>query len=86
MEDGEKLMTGVVRRFDDVKGYGFIRVDGVTEDIFVHQQSIKMNGFRTLSAGDTVQFRISKDAKGLKAKDVVKISTAQPSQPQATQS
>lgn len=86
MEDGEKLMTGVVRRFDDVKGYGFIRVDGVTEDIFVHQQSIKMNGFRTLSAGDTVQFRISKDAKGLKAKDVVRISNAQPSQPQATQS
>jgi len=86
MEDGGKLMTGVVRRFDDGKGYGFIRVDGITEDVFVHQQSIKMNGFRTLSAGDTVQFRISKDEKGLKARDVTRIASAQPSQAPATQS
>lgn len=82
MEDGEKLMTGVVRRFDDARGYGFIRVDGITEDIFVHQQSIQMTGFRTLAAGDTVQFKISRDEKGWKAKDVVKTSSAQPAQPQ----
>lgn len=81
MTDEEKLMTGVVRRFDDAKGYGFIRVDGITEDIFVHQQSIKMEGFRTLAAGDTVQFRIAKDDKGLKARDVVRISAVQPAQP-----
>lgn len=86
MEDGEKLMTGIVRRFDDAKGYGFIRVDGITEDIFVHQQSIKMDGFRTLAAGDTVQFRIAKDAKGLKARDVVLVASAQSAQPQPAKS
>lgn len=83
MEDGEKLMTGFVWKWDDQRGYGFIRVEGITEDIFVHHQSIKMEGFRTLAINDTVQFRISRDEKGWKARDVVKVSS---SQPQETQS
>ena len=83
MESEGKLMTGTVRRFDDAKGYGFIRVDGITEDIFVHHESIKMDGFRTLAVGDAVQFRISRDAKGLKAREVVRVSS---SQAQPTQS
>lgn len=86
MEDGEKLMTGVVRKFDDTRGYGFIRVEGIMEDIFVHHQSIKMEGFRSLAIGDTVQFRISRDQKGWKAKDVVKVPVDQPSQPQESKS
>lgn len=80
MENEGKLMTGVVRKFDDERGYGFIRVEGITEDIFVHYQSIKMDGFRTLVAGDTVQFRISRGERGWKAGDVVKVSPPQ-SQP-----
>jgi len=88
MEDGEKLMTGTVRRWDDVKGYGFIRVFGITEDIFVHHTAIKMEGFRELAVGDTVQFRIARDAKGWKAKDVIKAapSEQQPSQPDPAKS
>lgn len=78
MENEGKLMTGVVRKWDDQRGYGFIRVEGITEDIFVHHQSIKMEGFRTLAIGDAVQFRISRDEKGLKARDVVKASSSQP--------
>jgi Cold shock proteins len=80
MDNEGKLMTGVVRKFDDTKGYGFIRVEGITEDIFVHHQSIKMDGFRTLAIGDTVQFRISRGERGWKAGDVVKVSSSQ-SQP-----
>lgn len=80
MEDGDKLMTGTVRRWDDAKGYGFIRVFGITEDIFVHQTEIKMEGFRELVVGETVQFRIARHSKGWKAKDVVKVdSSEQPS-------
>ena len=85
MENEGKLMTGVVRKFDDERGYGFIRVEGITGDIFVHHQSIKMEGFRTLAVGDTVQFRISRDAKGWKARDVIKVSAPQSTQPQATE-
>jgi CspA family cold shock protein len=81
MDENANVMTGTVRNFDDARGYGFIRVDGVTEDIFVHQQSIKMEGFRTLAAGDVVQFKIARDEKGLKARDVVRASIEQPAQP-----
>lgn len=85
MEDSEGMMTGTVRRFDNARGYGFIRVPGIPEDIFVHQQSIKMQGFRTLNDGDVVRFRIAKDEKGWKAKDVVRVSAAEPTEgnPQA---
>jgi len=73
-----------VRRFDDAKGYGFIRVEGITEDVFVHQKSIKMGGFRTLSPGDIVQFKLSHGEKGLKAEEVMKVGVEQPQEtPQA---
>lgn len=66
-------IRGTVRRFDASKGYGFIQVEGIPEDIFVYHAYIKMLGFRTLSPGDVVEFRLSRSEKGLKAEDVVKV-------------
>lgn len=79
--DAEGMMTGTVRRFDNARGYGFIRVEGIPEDIFVHQQSIKMQGFRTLNDGDVVRFRIARDEKGWKARDVVRVSSVPEAEP-----
>jgi CspA family cold shock protein len=71
--DGESEMhTGTVKRFDDQKGYGFIKLEGLSEDIFVHQMAIKMEGFRTLYSGEVVKFQIKKDQKGLKAVNVTR--------------
>ncbi len=67
------MLNGVVKRFDDQRGFGFIRTEGIPEDIFVHHTAIKMQGFRTLQTGDTVEFRIQRDDKGLKAVDVTRI-------------
>ncbi len=66
-------LRGTVRAFDNQKGYGFIRLEGNPEDIFVHQREIRMEGFRTLDPGDTVEFKLRRDAKGLKAFDVVRV-------------
>jgi len=85
-EENAKSMIGTVRSFDDSRGYGFIRVEGVPEDIFVHHQSIKMSGFRSLSPGDTVEFRIARDEKGWKARDVVRVSPAGQKQAESTKS
>ncbi|KAJ8443609.1 hypothetical protein Cgig2_019591 [Carnegiea gigantea] len=52
----EARSTGVVRWFSDSKGYGFIRPDDGGDDLFVHQSSIKSDGFRTLTEGATVEF------------------------------
>lgn len=64
---------GVVKWFNDAKGYGFIvRQQG--PDVFVHHASIIAEGFRTLSEGDKVTFEVIEGPKGLQAKNVVKIA------------
>jgi CspA family cold shock protein len=64
---------GIVKWYNDAKGYGFImRERGA--DVFVHHASIIAEGFRTLSEGDRVSFDVVEGPKGLTAKNVVKIS------------
>jgi CspA family cold shock protein len=64
---------GVVKWFNDAKGYGFIvRQQG--PDVFVHHASIIAEGFRTLSEGDKVTFEVVEGPKGLQAKNVMKVS------------
>lgn len=62
-------MKGTVKWFNNEKGYGFITVDGYN-DIFVHYSQIKKDGFKTLSEGDTVTFKLVETIKGLQALDV----------------
>ncbi len=66
------METGTVKWFNDQKGYGFVRQDGVDEDIFVHHTAIKMEGFRTLTPGEVVEFEINRDEKGMKAVNVTR--------------
>jgi len=67
MDDRE---TGVVKWFDDQKGYGFISRDG-GDDVFVHFSSIQEQaGFRSLAEGDRVEFRVEQGQKGPSAVDV----------------
>ena len=64
---------GVVKWFNDEKGYGFIvRQRGA--DVLVQHSSIIAEGFRTLGEGDRVSFDVVEGPKGLQAKNVVKIS------------
>jgi CspA family cold shock protein len=64
--------TGVVKWFNDKKGYGFISRDS-GDDVFVHHSSIAAEGFRSLTEGDRVDFAITQDQKGKAAVDVRKI-------------
>lgn len=64
--------TGVVKWFNDKKGYGFISRDS-GDDAFVHHSSIVAEGFRSLAEGDRVDFTITQDQKGKAAADVRKI-------------
>jgi CspA family cold shock protein len=69
MDEREK---GIVKWFNDKKGYGFIsRESG--NDIFVHHSSIVSEGFRSLKEGEQVEFSVKQDAKGQAAVDVRKI-------------
>ena len=64
--------TGVVKWFNDKKGYGFISRDA-GDDVFVHHSSIVAEGFRSLAEGDRVEFSITQENKGQAAVEVRKI-------------
>lgn len=64
------MEQGIVKWFNDAKGYGFIsRQNG--EDVFVHFSAIQSNGFRSLKEGQSVQFVVKQGPKGLQAENVV---------------
>ena len=66
--------TGVVKWFNDAKGFGFITLDGEDRDCFVHYSSIQGDGFRSLMEGDRVQFDLVAGQKGPAAENVVKLT------------
>jgi CspA family cold shock protein len=61
------MPTGTVKWFNNAKGYGFILGDDGNEDLFAHYSAIKMEGYKTLKAGQQVIFDITKGDKGLHA-------------------
>ncbi|WP_259286193.1 cold-shock protein [Candidatus Nasuia deltocephalinicola] len=63
-------MKGIVKWFNDAKGYGFIVLENNNEDIFVHFSSITMQGFKTLKEGQKVEFDILETSKGRQASNV----------------
>ena len=66
------MTEGKVKWYDENKGYGFITPEEGS-DVFVHFSAIKGDGYKSLEEGDKVEFEITTDQKGSKAKDVVKI-------------
>ena len=64
------MADGVVKWFNDNKGYGFIQQDN-GPDVFVHYTGINGNGFRSLDEGDRVSFEIEEGQKGPSAVNVV---------------
>ena len=68
------METGVVKWFNDAKGYGFITRDSGSKDVFVHHTAIHMDGFRTLQEGDRVEFEVTDGPKGPQAANVRKPS------------
>ncbi|MBU4319311.1 MAG: cold-shock protein [Proteobacteria bacterium] len=63
------MATGIVKWFDDKKGFGFIEQES-GPDIFVHYSGIKGDGFKTLNEGDRVSFDIEQGTKGPSAVNV----------------
>jgi CspA family cold shock protein len=61
------MANGTVKWFNNAKGFGFIRPKDGGEDVFAHYTIIKMNGFRTLKAGQNVRYEIKKGPKGFNA-------------------
>jgi len=64
------MPTGSVKWFNNAKGYGFIVADEGGEDLFAHYSAITMDGYKTLKAGQKVDFDIIKGDKGSHAVNI----------------
>lgn len=65
------MAQGKVKWFNNAKGYGFIRPDTGGDDLFVHYSYIEMDGYKSLKAGEPVEYDIREAPKGLHAINVV---------------
>lgn len=64
------MATGTVKWFNNAKGYGFISAADTGEDIFAHFTAIEMSGYKTLKAGQAVNYELNRGPKGLHATNI----------------
>ena len=64
------MAEGKVKWFSNEKGFGFIEREGTEDDVFVHHSAIQMDGYRSLTEGQQVQFEVVQGDKGLQAANV----------------
>ena len=64
-----QLAQGTVKWFSNEKGYGFIEREG-GEDVFVHFSAITMDGYKSLTEGQRVEFEVVQGPKGAQAANV----------------
>ena len=64
------MAIGIVKWFNDAKGFGFVAPEDGGEDLFVHFSAIKMSGFKTLKEGQRISFETIQGAKGKQASNI----------------
>ncbi len=69
----EARVSGIVKWFNESKGYGFIAPDDGSKDVFVHHSAIQMDGYARLDENDRVEFSVEMSPKGPQATKVVKL-------------
>ncbi|WP_373768140.1 cold shock domain-containing protein CspD [Glaesserella sp.] len=67
------METGVVKWFNNAKGFGFITSESFDGDIFAHFSVIEGEGYRSLKMGQKVQFELTSGDKGASASRIVPI-------------
>ncbi|MDX5726865.1 cold-shock protein [Clostridioides difficile] len=66
------MKNGIVKWFNNEKGFGFISVEG-EGDVFVHFSAIQNDGYKTLEEGEQVSFDITQGNRGPQAENVNRI-------------
>jgi CspA family cold shock protein len=64
------MTSGIVKWFNNDKGFGFIAPDGGGADVFAHFSAIAASGFRGLEENQRVEFDITQGNKGPQAENI----------------
>lgn len=64
------MATGIVKWFNDSKGFGFITPDDGSGDLFAHFSAIQSSGFKTLKEAQRVEFDVTNGPKGKQANNI----------------
>lgn len=64
------MATGIVKWFNDSKGFGFITPDEGGEDLFAHFSAIQAGGFKSLQENQRVSFEVTQGPKGKQASNI----------------
>ncbi len=64
------MVAGIVKWFNDAKGFGFIEPEGGGPDVFAHYSAVQMEGFRTLKQGGRVEYELVQGPKGCLAQNI----------------
>jgi cold shock protein len=64
------MATGIVKWFNNDKGYGFIASDDGSGDLFAHYSAITASGYRSLEENQRVEFDVEQGQKGLQAANI----------------
>lgn len=64
------MPTGTVKWFNADKGYGFIKPDDDSADIFVHFSAITTSGYRSLDENQKVEYKVTQGDRGPQAEEV----------------
>ena len=69
-ESESSTLKGVVKWFNDAKGFGFITPEAGGDDLFAHFSAIQSSGFKTLREGQRVNFDVTTGPKGQQAANI----------------
>lgn len=57
-------MTGIVRWFNQYKGYGFVEIEGIPEDVFIHFSVVNQSAVKDLAKNDVIVCTVQKSDRG----------------------